>query len=475
VGPKAPLALIKLLLSAILVSPALAQEGTQGPGTPKVPADDPKAQVKKPTDPHTPASMGREIKGQPLLEDLDQFRSLLKREWILSNLNDAPFDAAIDAIALDAPAGMSIADLTFRLQRVLALGSDGHAAMGQFDVAMQTARGAHPNFLIDMSGDGYTAYRVERVAGGTVNPKFEHRFFPLKEGYPNLLAIDGRPIGNWVQAASPYIYRGPELGVRWRAMRILQELPFLRRELHLPEAPTIRVRLATPDGKTEVEIDAPTNPYQQWHFAIPKPEWRVIEGNIGYLWIDNPASGGAETIIRAMPKLRDTRGLIIDLRDNGGGAGLDTLQLIAAYLLPPDRPRLAIGQIVHWQGARQSNNTAEVSSDSVGLSPEGRQFLVAFQEKFKRAWQPTSGRATESRTVFLARSEAEPNLFPYNIPQWPKAYPYTAPVVVLFDHRCFSAAEIFLAGIREVADVTLVGSNRSRPSATVSGMVVFLP
>ncbi len=235
------------LLSVIPIAPALAQQKLPEVKAPEVAAHELKA--------HSPASLGRAIKGQPLLDDLDQFRSLLKNEWILSNLNDADFGAAIDAISRDAPAGMTIAQLTFRLQRVLAMGGDGHAMIGQFPGALQTVQGKRPDFLIDMNGDGYTAYRVERVAGGSVNPKFEHRFLPLKEGYPHLLAIDGKPMAEWVRAASRYIYQGPSPGVRWQAMRILQELPFLRRELDLPDAPTIRVRLASADRKEEVEID----------------------------------------------------------------------------------------------------------------------------------------------------------------------------------------------------------------------------
>jgi hypothetical protein len=442
----------------MLAVPAPAQQEPGEPRPPGAAAEEPKEQAPKTTEAHTPATLGRAIKGSPLLDDLDQFRSLLNREWMLSNLNDADFGAAIDAIAQDAPAGMTLAELTIRLQRVLAMGSDGHAEMGQFSGAMQTVRGVRPDFLIDMSGDGYTAYRVEHAAGGPVNPALEHRFVPLKEGYPHLLAIDGKPIAEWVRAASPYIYKGPAPAVRWRAMRILQELPFLRREMGLPDAPAIRARLASPDGEAEVEIEAPTNPYQRWHFAVPRPDWRILDGNIGHLWIKDPASGGAEAIVRGMPELRDTRGLIIDLRDNGGGAGLDTLQLICGYLLPPDHPRIAAGRIIHWQGDRWSTNTGEISTETEGLSAEGRRFLEAFERRFERRWQPPKGRPTESRTVFLARAEAEPNLFPYNHDRWPKSSPYTAPVVVLFNHRCFSAAEIFLAGIREAPGVTLVGS-----------------
>lgn len=357
---------------------------------------------------------------------------------------------------------MTVAELTFRLQRVLAMGSDGHAEIAQFRGALTTIPGVRPDFLIDVDGDGYTAYRVEAAPGGPINPKFEHKFAPLKEGFPRLLSIDGKPISEWVRAAEPYIPRGSDSALRWRAMYILQELPFLRRALRLPNAPTIPVRLASADRKSEVEFDAPTNKYQRFHFAVPKPECRILDGNIGYLWISDPSSNGTEIIINGMPKLRETRGLVLDLRDNEGGAGLETLRVIVAYLLPHDRPRRAIGELVHWRGDVWKDD--EVSTHTRGLSAEGRRLVSTFQESIKRTWQPPKGRATESRTVFLARAEAEPELQPYDDERFPKTYAYTAPVVVLFNQRCFSAAEIFLAGIREVDGVTLVGS-----ASTVGG------
>jgi hypothetical protein len=446
-----------LLFPSILVSLALAQPKRPEPAPSKVSADKSKLNPQEGGKDEV-TSLRQNIAGQQLRDDLEQFRSLLKQEWILSNLNDADFDAAITSIARDADVGMTVAELTLRLQRVLAMSSDGHAAMGQFPGAMQTIEGVRPDFLIDISGEGYTAYRVEQAAGDPINPKRKHRFVPLKEGYPHLLAIDGLPVSDWVQAAEPYISRRPRLAMRWRAMRILQELPFLRRELHLPNPATIRLRLASTDRKSEIELDAPTNRYQRWHLKVPRPDSSILDGNIGYLWISNAASGGVEAIVKAMPKLRVTRGLIVDLRDNTGGTGLDTLQVMAAYLLPLDQPRLAVGQIVQWQGDRQATNTAEVAIDAVGLSAESRRIITSFQDVVKRGWRPPQGRSTESRVVFLARSEAEPDLFPYNHELFPKTYSYTAPVVVLFNHRCFSAAELFLAGIRELPGVTLVGS-----------------
>ena len=46
--------------------------------------------------------LDRRLEGQPLFDDLAQFRKLLKTEWLQSNLTDADFDGAIDAVAQDA-------------------------------------------------------------------------------------------------------------------------------------------------------------------------------------------------------------------------------------------------------------------------------------------------------------------------------------------------------------------------------------
>jgi hypothetical protein len=80
--------------------------------------------------------------------------------------------------------------------------------------------------------------------------------------------------------------------------------------------------------KREQEMMAHSN------FAIPKVE--VLEGNIGYLKIDGfmPADDAGATLAAAMAFLRHSDALIIDLRDNGGGAP-GTVAMLVSYLEPP--------------------------------------------------------------------------------------------------------------------------------------------
>jgi C-terminal processing protease CtpA/Prc len=67
-----------------------------------------------------------------------------------------------------------------------------------------------------------------------------------------------------------------------------------------------------------IEIDAPTGPYQQWHFQVSKPAWRVIDGRWGYVSIPDTFNLGTRAIVEGMANLRGTKGLVLDLRGNSG-------------------------------------------------------------------------------------------------------------------------------------------------------------
>jgi hypothetical protein len=194
------------------------------------------------------------IQGRAMLDDVEEVRSLIKREWMLPNLTNADFDAALDAVAKDAPVGMTVAELAFRLQRIVALGADGHARVGQFGDALRTVPGPRPNFLIDLAGDRYVALKIEHDPISRVNPSQNYRFAPLRDGYPYLVAIDGVPVARYAEAAMPFVCQGTPTARRWRATELIRDLPVLRREMKLPNPPHILVKLASADGDSEVEF-----------------------------------------------------------------------------------------------------------------------------------------------------------------------------------------------------------------------------
>jgi C-terminal processing protease CtpA/Prc len=237
------------------------------------------------------------------------------------------------------------------------------------------------------------------------------------------------------------------------------------------------VRLASADGRRTIDIDAPTGKDSQFHFHVPKPDWGIIEGRIGYLNLRNSAGRVQTAIMETMPKLNSTEGLILDLRGNHGGEGSGLLKIVASYLVSTAEPRVVVGQVVRWKDARKTDWMLatpleldglkdEARAGVSGLSDPGRKSLEEFLARVKPKWQPPAHRPTVTEGVLLARREAEPAIFPYNSPLFPKdTYYYDKPVVVLYDHRCFSAAELFLASMRRLPNVTLVGT----PTTTSGG------
>lgn len=417
-----------------------------------------------------PDEMGRMLNRQEALQDVAQFRDLLKREWMLANLNDANFAAALDQVERGIGDRRSVAELTLQLHRVLCLGRDGHAQMQNLLRAFDTVKGVNPKFILEPCGDRYIAYLPEHVAAGRVNPNISHRFVLLKDGYPYLESIDGVPIETWIKAVDPYVPRAPELARRFHCTRYLTlRLPFFRRELKLPPSPTVRVRLVSQNGADKIDLDATfTGAYS--HLNVPKPDWEILDGNIGYLSLPTPAGDVTAMIVAIMPKLRSTKGLVLDLRGNQGGAGTENLRFMASYLVSPNQPHVVAGQFVRWKDARKTgwmNGTFldldglddESRASSRGLTDHGRAALSEFATQHPLAWKPPTHRETATAYLLLSRLEAEPAIYPYNQALFPQdTYYYDKPVVVLFDHRCFSAGEIFVAGMRSLPNVTLIGT-----------------
>ncbi len=408
-----------------------------------------------------------------ILADLEQFRKLLKTDCLVATLNDADFDAAITDLTKRSSRGMRRSEYIVELQKIIALGKDGHAGITSWLGALSSFQEdqGFPDFIIDICGDDYIAYREEPLPKGLVNPRLPYRFKPLREGFPYVSAIDGVPIEKWVEIISRFVPKGPELSVRWRCMQWIGYLPFWRHQMGLPQSKTIKVCLTSRDKSERIVIDFPVGKYPLGSpglFRIPKPDWKIIEKKLGYLWIRDPAARSSQVILEAMPQFRGTKGLIIDLRGNPGGSGREILQLMAAHLLRPDHPRRVVGSEVQWAGRKRRDIDSSFSSDDNRLSEAGRKAILDYQTRFKPLWNPPPLRAVQWRHVLLARPEAEPGIYPFNVPKFPKEqfYHYSAPVVVLMDHRVFSAGEIFLAGIRNLDNVTLVGSPTTEAGGT---------
>lgn len=143
---------------------------------------------------------------------------------------------------------------------------------------------------------------------------------------------------------------------------------------------------------------------RQWRERDPALRVRRLRGQIGFIEFDIFTQAAAVDFVRALDgKLRDARGLIIDLRNNGGGDSEAMIE-IASALLPPGK---SLGRFTARNGRIQSE-------------PHTRAAMLLAPDYIKS---------------------------------------FRAPVVILTSERTSSAAEIFVAALKEARRATILGQN----------------
>ncbi|MEM8713580.1 MAG: S41 family peptidase, partial [Planctomycetota bacterium] len=357
-------------------------------------------------------------------------------------------DAGLRAIASGLAEEVSVPQLAEDLNGLLMRFGDGHASVS----AGRVRETEHLPCLLQEAGEGVVAFLPDR--SGFVDPK-----------RPFVQAIDGRSIEEWIEAARPLVSSGSEALVRHRTLRLMREIQRVRRAAGDEPAAGAEVVLSSRSKggskKTRtLKLSGRRPTYGPW----PRGKTRLLEGRaasglkggVGVLRLAEMDDELVPELREAMTRFRNTAGLIVDVRGNGGGRrGL--LEALAGYLAN-DGPvvgncaayRLAPGfDRDHLGGARLLYR-----ADDERWSDEQSQAIARFAESFEPEWKLPDG-FSEWHYLVLDRTGHRAE------------YAYTKPVVVLIDAGCFSATDIFAAAMGELPGVTLLGETTSGGSARV--------
>jgi hypothetical protein len=301
-------------------------------------------------------------------------------------------------------------------------------------------------------GEGFVAFNPERTAF-------------LADGLPYLTKIDGKDVADWCQAAAALVPRGSPQYRRRHCLSRLRDLDYLRGSMKLPKKETLEVELAARDGKARQTLTlrvATSSPnYGTW----PRGGSRLLAGNVGYLRLaDLVKTTSVQEIKRWMPRLRDTTGLVVDVRDNTGGER-DALRLLYSYLAAPgDPPRVFTAAAYRLHKAHKEDHLAEnhfmYRGDAKEWTEEERRAIAGFVTTFQPEWDLPSGQFSAWHYMVLSRLDE------------PEIYHYEKPVVVLMNAKCFSATDIFLAGLKGMKRVTLLGTPSGGGSAFTQDVVL---
>lgn len=365
------------------------------------------------------------------------------------------FRASVDTVRAGLGQGLSRADFARQVWGLVNQLADGHTRVSRSRNGVELPGAVLPFYPRDADG------RVVAVA-------YAHdRFYD--PATPVVTHIAGEPVAVWLRAARALEPGSAPQRARRDALRMLFRVEALARFRRVSLGDSVTVRLASADGTASVRrrialVSLTDVPRDVARLDLDDVEWRRI-GDVGYLAVrdmDRDEDFLAE-LRDAMDAFRDTRGLVIDVRGNGGGSR-DALQTLLPYVL--DAPR-----VVNAARLRRDPATT-VETDGGAL--EARAMLPVGSPR----WSPAERRAVDA---WHARFEPEVELPDSLFGRWhamvvsPDAAPfrYRAPVVILMDSDTFSATDIFLGAFQGVPGVTLLGT----PSGGGSGYSrdVWLP
>ncbi len=166
-------------------------------------------------------------------------------------------------------------------------------------------------------------------------------------------SIDGEPVAAYArQHVAPFVSASTE-----------QDLKVRKYEYGLLAGPSTRaltLSLRQPDGSLNtVEIERSGYTDVEWPESFRR---RQLDGGIEYLSLDSFADGRAlEAFNTAWPEIQQAGGLVLDLRNNGGGSSWPGYRILAHLIDEPVVP------VASW--TRRNDSVRQAASASVQFHP----------------------------------------------------------------------------------------------------------
>lgn len=376
-------------------------------------------------------------------KQLEIFKDILVHRFAYLHANNANWEQSLSELAERLP--LPPDQFSFGLHRIMAQFIDGHASVSGGTDLLQLP-GNLP-FLIEPSKNRFVAF-------------YENRQSLLHDDFPYITHIDGIPLKKWVQVCEPFLVKGsPQYRTR-HALRQLRHLNSCRLQLDLPITSELVVTLQNQAGSESTTLTLPisnqTPAYGKW----PRTDITassILDENIAYLRLPAMNDAAVQAIATWMPKFSNTKGLIIDVRDNGGGSRRALLDLAAWFIEKEDAPHVAsVAAFRKWDGFAHDHLKARYMArvQSPQWSDADRTAIKNFSNQFKPEWQPDPAAFSDWHYLLLTQ--------PANRPP----YTYTKPVVILQNAKCFSATDIFLGALKGwKANITLLGTSSGGGSA----------
>jgi hypothetical protein len=409
-------------------------------------------------------SGGKRITASDAQADLDQLEGALEDRFSYLTRAGVDHRAALDTLRAKLGKDIDLRDFHIQLCKLVALFRDGHSRVRRVSRALP--RGFLPCAL--------------RVLGDSVVAMHPEGRALLRSKRPLLTAIDGVPLARWLKCAG----RLEGLTTLGAQAENLIDVAYLRQELDLPPSKTVRLTLsALQKGKKPLTVTLALAGSPSFSGKADFPRSALLKGT-AYLRIPSMGLNDEEVqqIVRSLERLRAKakRGLILDVRGNGGGSRGLLIALYPYLVDSKDPPRVRNVSAYRLPPGTEAGRAEGYLEDrylhpltSSHWSAKQREAIEAFV--FEPKWKlPKQG---FSAWHYLVLGPVK------GVKRFP------GKVAVLIDRDCFSATDIFVGALKGLPGVTLFGqptgggSGRSRQTeleksgfkVRLSSMASYLP
>lgn len=302
-----------------------------------------------------------------------------------------------------------------------------------------------PNPMFRSKGDNLP-FKLARAKNGWVAIDAKG-YQLLHDDYPLVKAINGIPLAQLKTQASRFVKACSKQMVDKSSLSVMQYyFPKVISAAGLTLEDEISVTLARNSDQSTVSLTLPLSKRAIRRGKIKYEKSHLLSKNIGYLRI-NSMSKNVDEIHRAMHEFNGTDGLIIDIRNNGGGT-YDKLDAIYGYFLPPND----IGKIINVAAVKKSKafkanhldyrQTFTLENDY--WSKKQRQMIKEFSSSFSPQWSFQRNHFTQWHYRIAA-------------PQKKLQYHYKKPVIVLTNAGSASASDGFANAFKLLPQAKLMG------------------
>jgi len=394
------------------------------------------------------------------IEDIEQFRQILKKRSSYIHLSDYHYENAISILKTkisNSKDDININYLTYELSKIMSKIGDRHSSVKNESFIKKE----HPSYslqlpftIVPLKGN---IIALKRVAKEGVYEYFH-------AGFPYVKSINDMSIDVMIDSLVYKSKKAPKEAKFTRGVSEIQQLGklYFINNLIVPR----QIKIVFTNGKTDkTEFVELQNEEFRYYSTLEqniflksrdikkgnfKQVSKLLKENIGYISLPNmyhfdEIDGLEQFIDSIVTSFHNTKALIIDVRFNPGG-GRDLIQKMASYIVPKSNtPWVANVAYLRTDGKKNiytsmsnrflykhsSNNLNDI--DKKAIDEFSKDFII--QKKFD--------------TLKFSR--------PHYMVLEGGSKPYTKPIYILVNERSFSASTVFASAFKGLPNIKIVG------------------